>query len=168
MALAITALLGSLVVPAILASVDRARIDAAEKSLKAIAEAVNLFADRVQLYPASMTQLIIPIQPGDPSICGTTYEGRANQWGGPYLDRAVPAAGVPIGIGTVQNTFTSLSDPSGIDYLQPVVNDVLLEDAVGLDGRMDGGDGAAAGAVRWTATGGGFASVRYLIPYRDC
>jgi prepilin-type N-terminal cleavage/methylation domain-containing protein len=168
-ALAITALLGALVVPAILASVDRARIDAAEKSLKAIAEGVNLFADRVQVYPSSMTQLLIPITTADADICGTLYSaGRAGQWGGPYLDRAVPAAGVPIGIGTVQNAFTSLPDPSGIDYLQVVVNGVLLEDAAGLDGRMDGGDGAAAGAVRWTVTGGGFVSVRYLIPYRDC
>ncbi len=168
-ALAITALLGALVVPAILASVDRARVDAAEESLKAIGEAVDLFADRVQEHPGAMRQLLIPITTADADICGNPYNaGRANQWGGPYLDRAVPTAGVPIGIGTVQNAFTSRADPSGIDYLQPVITGVLLEDAAALDVRMDGGDGAASGAIQWTAAGGGFVIVNYLIPYRDC
>lgn len=168
-ALAITALLGALVVPAILASVDRARVDAAEESLGAIADAVNLFADRVQEHPRQMTQLVIPITTGMTDICGGAYtNGDVGQWGGPYLDRAIPSAGVPIGIGTVQNTFTSRADPSGIDYLQPVVNGVLVEDAQALDNRVDGGDGINSGAIRWTVTGGGFATVFYLIPYPDC
>lgn len=169
-ALAIMALLGALVVPAILASVDRARIDAAEESLHAIADAVNLFADRVQVYPGTMTQLVIPIETTDTHICGGNYDnGDVGQWGGPYLDRALAADGVPIGIGTVQNDFEIRADPSGIDYLQPVVVDVLLEDADGLDTRVDGGDGPSSGAVRWEAAPqAGFATLYYLIPFPDC
>ena len=168
-ALAIMVVLGALVVPSIVANVDRARIDAAEESLEGIADAVNLFADRVDEYPGTVTQLVVPITTGDADICGDTYNnGEVNRWAGPYLNRSVPSAGLPISIGTVQNAFTTLADPSGIDYLRPGVDSVLTEDAEALDRRVDGGDGASGGTIRWSDIGGGFTTTYYLIPYPDC
>jgi prepilin-type N-terminal cleavage/methylation domain-containing protein len=169
-ALAIIALLGALVVPSIIASVDRARVKGAEDSLTALARGVGMFEDRVNAYPSRLTQLVFPIVAGtDTDICGTTYNvGQQNRWGGPYLDRTIPAAGVPIGIGTVVNQFDVLPDPSGIDYLRLVIGNVLLEDAAALDMRVDGGDGAGGGTIRWLAPAGGFVTAYYLIPFADC
>ena len=45
---------------------------------------------------------------------------------------------------------------------------MLVEHAQALDRRVDGGDGASAGTIRWTSIGGGFTITYYLIPYPDC
>ena len=167
-AMAILVVLGALIVPAIITTVDRSRVEAAEDSLGAIGEAITLFADRVNEYPAALTQLVVPITGADTDICGATYNGgEQNRWAGPYLDRALPAGGVPVGVGTADNAFGVLANPSGIDYLQVVVREVLPEDAAALDQRIDGGDGLADGALRWTA-GADFVTAYYLIPFPDC
>lgn len=167
-ALVITAVLGALIVPTIIATVDRSRVDGARESIEAIADAIDLFADQVNEYPATVTQLVVPITGADTDICGAGYTGgEQNRWSGPYLDRALSATGVPIGVGTVADAFTVLPDPSGIDYLEIEVREVLLEDAAGLDRRIDDGDGATAGALRWSPAGD-YVTARYLIPFPDC
>ena len=167
-AMAILVILGALLVPAIIGTVDRARVEGAEDSLDAIADGITLFADQVNEYPASLTQLVVPITGADTDICGATYTGgEQNRWAGPYLDRALPATGVPVGVGTADNAFGVLADPSRIDYLQVVIREVLPEDASALDQRIDGGDGASAGALRWTA-GADLVTAYYLIPFPDC
>lgn len=169
-ALAIMAILGALVVPSIISAVDRARVRAAEDSLKSLARGITLFQDRVDAYPAMLTQLVFPIVAGsDAEICGAFYDvGQQNRWSGPYLDRTVPAAGVPIGIGFVASAFSILPGPGGIDFLQLVIQDVLVEDAAALDHRVDGGDGPADGTLRWSAPSGGVVTAYYLIPIPDC
>ena len=168
-ALAIMAVLGALIVPTIFSSVDRARADGAVESLEAIGDAVALFADRVNEYPATLTQLVEPITAGDTDICGAAYTGgEQNRWDGPYLDRAISATGVPLGVGTAANALGVVSHPSGIDYLAVQVDPVLEEDAEALDHRIDDGDGATAGALRWTAPASGFVTASYLIPFPDC
>lgn len=168
-ALSIMIVLGALVVPSIIATVDRSRAEAAEESLEAIADAVELFADRVDEYPATLDQLVIPVTGADSPICGGSYTGgEQNRWAGPYLDRALTATGVPIGVGTVQNAFTVLADPSGIDYLRVGVRDVLVEDARALDQRIDAADGASGGALRWSPATDPYVIAYYLIPFPDC
>lgn len=168
-ALAIMIILGALVVPSIIASADRARINGAEDSLGAIAEAIDLFSDRISQYPRTLSQLVIPITTGDLHICGVTYTAaEAGRWAGPYLDRSIPAAGIPIGVGTLASVFSVQADPSGIDYLRPEVVGVLTEDAEALDRAIDGADGQNAGTFRWSAPSGGVVTAYYLIPFRDC
>lgn len=169
MALAIMFVLGALVVPSIIATVDRGRVEGAEDSLAAIREAITLFSDQVAEHPASLTQLVVPITGTDVDICGEAYTaGEQNRWAGPYLDRALAASGVPVGVGTAANAFSVLPDASGIDYLQIVVQDVLVEDAEALDFRIDAGDGADSGALRWAAASPDFVTAHYLIPFPDC
>lgn len=176
MTLAILFVLGALVVPSIVATADRSRVDGAEDSLSAIREAIGLFSEHVGKRPASLRQLVVPItasavaMPGtDTDICGATYSvGEQARWAGPYLDRALSASGIPLGVGTAENALSVLPDPSGIDYLQIVVQDVLVEDAEALDRRMDGGDGPGSGAFRWDAAAPGFVTARSLIPFPDC
>ena len=167
-AMAILVVLGALLVPAIVGTVDRSRVESAEDSLEAIAEAILLFADRVNEYPASLTQLVVPISGADTDICGATYTGgERNRWAGPYLDRALPDTGVPVGVGTADNALGVRADPSRIDYLQVVIREVVPEDARALDERIDGGDGPDAGALRWAA-GADLVTAYYLIPFPDC
>lgn len=167
-ALAVIVVLGALIVPSIIATVDRSRVDGAEDSLEAIADAIDLFADQVDEYPASLTQLVVPITGSDTDICGAAYNaGEQNRWSGPYLDRALSAVGVPVGVGTVDNAFGVLTDPSGIDYLQVVIQNVLPDDATALDRRIDDSDGQSAGAFRW-ADAGEYVTAYYLIPFPDC
>ncbi len=167
-ALAIMVVLGALIVPTIIATVDRSRVEGAEDSLEAIGDAIDLFSDQVNEYPASLSQLVIPITGTDTDICGDTYNGgEQNRWSGPYLDRALSGSGVPVGVGTAAITFTVLADPSGIDYLRVEVQDVLLEDAQALDLRIDDSDGQNAGALRWAAAGD-YVTAYYLIPFPDC
>lgn len=167
-ALAILVVLGALIVPSIIATVDRSRIDGAEESLEAIADAIDLFADQVDEYPASLSQLVVPITGGDTDVCGATYNaGEQNRWSGPYLDRALAGSGVPVGVGTAADAFSVLTDASGIDYLQVVVQDVLPEDAEALDRRIDDSDGQSVGAFRWAAAGD-YVTAYYLIPFPDC
>lgn len=168
-ALAIMVILGALVVPSIIASADRARVNGAQDSLEAIADAIDLFADRVDRYPRTLSQLVIPITTGDLHICGGTYTaGEAGRWAGPYLDRSIPAAGIPTGVGTLASVFSVQAHPSGIDYLRTELVGVLTEDAQALDRVIDGADGENEGTFRWSAPSGGVVTAYYLIPFRDC
>ena len=79
---------------------------------------------------------------------------------------------VALGFGNFNATehadaFTVLPDPSGIDWLRIEIQEVLPEDAAALDRRIDDGDGAVDGALRWTAAGD-YVTARYLIPFPDC
>lgn len=168
-ALAIMAILGAVIVPTIFSAVDRARVDGAVESLDAIGEAIALFVDQVNGHPASLTQLVVPITGADADICGAGYNGgEQNRWAGPYLERAVAAGGVPLGVGTAANAFSVQADPSGIDYLRVDILEVAQEDAAALDRRLDEGDGPASGALRWTGPVGGLVTAHYLVPFPDC
>lgn len=174
-AIAVIAILASVLVPAVVTAVGRARVRSAQQSLEAISDAIATFEDNVGTggnrigYPSTLDQLVVPITTASANICGDTYlGGQVNGWDGPYLHRPIPASGLPISVGTVAATFGVLIDASAIDFLTVDVSDVTDEDAAALDRRIDGGDGATAGTLRWTAAGNGLVTLRWLFPYPDC
>jgi len=168
-ALAVVAVLAAVIAPAIASLVTRARIDGAAETLEGISDAIVTFHDDVGEYPQSMTQLVEPLVNGDQDICGNNYNGgERNRWAGPYWHRGIPAGGLPISIGSVNNNFFVLADPSGIDYMTPVVTNVTDDDATELDLKIDLGDGANAGTIRWQTAGGGLVSLGWIVPFPDC
>lgn len=172
---AVIAILTAVLVPAVASNIGRARVHSAQESLEAVTEAILSFREDVGTgggtigYPAGLGQLVAPIANPAANLCGSDYNGgQEGRWDGPYLNRAIPAAGLPIGIGTVATTFGVVAAAGGIDYLTIDVVNVVDEDAIALDGTVDDADGAAAGTVRWTIAGSGLVTVSWLLPFPDC
>lgn len=168
--LAIAVILAGVVVPGVVRSLDRTRLDTGQKSLESIASAIAAFQNDIGEYPPTMSQLLIPLVNGDQDICGSNYNGgQRNQWDGPYITRDLPTGGLPIGIGKVRNSFTILTAAGGIDYLTIVTDSVEEADALAMDDRIDGDNSQGSGTIRWTAPdANGFVTFGYCIPFPDC
>lgn len=180
-ALALILIIGAAAVPQVIASVDRARVDRAAASLKGLADATTAFNRDVKRhnaltpFPGKLTHLTSAIPSGtagETDVCGTTYDaGEAERWQGPYLDRVIPATGLPIGIGTIENQLIATPSVNGGSLLTFVVVGATIEDALALNGRVDGNEGAGAateGTVRWLDHGDGTVTLHYLRPVPSC
>jgi prepilin-type N-terminal cleavage/methylation domain-containing protein len=182
-ALALILIIGAAAVPQVIASVDRARVDRAAASLRGIVEATAAFNRDVKAhntltpFPGKLTHLttvIAATTAGETDICGATYNANeAGRWQGPYLDRSIPSSGLPIGIGVVQNELALVppDPPADGTMLALVVTGATIEDAMALNARVDGPEGAGAaeqGTVRWTDHGDGTVTLHYLRPVPPC
>lgn len=164
-ALAVMVTLAAVIVPGVVQILDRARVDRGYESLNAISAAVLAFRTDVGHSPAALTQLSEPITGAMSSSCGVSYGQKGGQaakaWAGPYLNRIVPTTGLPVGIGTAENALNQVGAT-----LQVTVNGVLEADALALDTRVDGGDGAGAGGVQWSGTD--FVTLLWVMPAPAC
>lgn len=186
-ALAIILILGATLVPHVIASVDRSRVDQAAATLQAMVDGTTRFNRDVRPFndtkpfPGSLSQLTTPIASASASsldICGSQYSvARANAWKGPYINRVVPAGGVPISIGTAQDAFVLVTEPVGdqtATLLAVEVTGVTIEQAQALNLRVDGDEPTtpeALGTVRWTPPAGdgeGLVTLQYLRPVPTC
>ena len=167
-AVALLVVIATIVVPVWTRSRATERVDRADRELKALTDALDTFADEVGEWPASLAQLVTPIQAGDADVCGQAYNGgeRAS-WAGPYLSRPVGASGVPVGVGTAAPELTRF-DSGEIDYIGVAVDGVELGDVEALDRQVDGDGDPGSGTVRWTAAGGGQVTLTWMIPIPAC
>lgn len=170
--------LAALVTPGLLGRLDRSRVEAAAESLEGIRTAIHdpsraggSFRRDVGMYPHALSHLTRQISTFDANSCGVSYTTIDSAgWNGPYLNRMVPATGVPIAIGVVRDTLTR-EPPSGGDspVLAIHVDSVAIEDAGALDLHVDGVRDSTAGSVRWGPAGGeGFVTLHYLLPMKNC
>jgi type II secretory pathway pseudopilin PulG len=182
-ALGIMMILGAAVVPHVISSVDRARVNEAAASLQEIVQATTDFnrdvraANSTKPFPGSLSQLTTAIVGGDAGvtdICGATYSAaNAAAWKGPYVNRVVPAGGVPLSIGTAQDAFARVTG-GGATLLAIEVTGVTIEHAEALNAAVDGIEAAtpeALGSVRWSPAGGdsgGRVTLHYLRPVPAC
>lgn len=169
--------LAALVTPGVLGRLDQSRVDASAQSLEGLTTAIHdpsrgggSFRRHVGVYPRTLSHLTRQIGTTDVNSCGAAYtETDSAGWSGPYLNRVVPAAGMPIGIGVVQDTLVRDASLLTAPVLKILVTSVALEDAQALDTRVDGIADSAAGAVRWGAADGeGFVTLEYLMPVKNC
>lgn len=169
-ALAIAVVVAALVAPGIAASLDRARISRGLDSLEAVRDAVLAFEDDVREYPGTVSQLVDALGGGDTDICGNTYTGgERNRWAGPYLDRLLPASGLPVGVGTVADAFVLYVQGGDVDWLAIETDSVEEADALELDDQVDDGDGLAAGTLQWTVPDAdGLVTLSFIIPIPAC
>jgi hypothetical protein len=143
-------------------------VDEAETGLKRLTDAVADFHADVGEWPASLDVLVRSLEPGDADLCGAGFNGgERNAWAGPYLDRAIPAGGLPVGIGTVDPALTRVAG-DGIDFLALTIPGLDALDAEALDARVDGDGDPVTGTIRRTAPAGGTVTVTWLVPVSGC
>ena len=110
--------------------------------------------------PARFDQLIDPLAPGDTSLSGHTYTGGERQrWDGPYYHLLVENPGPLTGMGQVTGFRLINTDPR----IPALVLESDIYDAAALDGKFDSGDGADAGAIRWTPISGDQVELEYRL-----
>lgn len=177
-ALAIMVVIASVVTPVLLGALDRARYDATLETFEGIGEGVFNFENDIGEYPSALSQLTTRITGSQENICGDDYStsgnnSDVNQWDGPYLNRLVPATGLPTPVGRVRNQLEGYrqvwwQDPS---ELRMFVDSVVVEDAWAINERIDGdgNDGSTTNAVRWTtADANGLVVLTFVVPIGSC
>ena len=168
-ALLIMAALAAVIMPGVVRSMDRARVERSFEQLEGIAAAVIDFENDVNRYPSTLTMLATAPVAGDDNSCGADLSnGQRGNWAGPYIDRLVPAPGIPVGIGTAATGLVRIPLSGQSALLLIVVNDVSEADALALDQMVDG-DGAGAGTVLWgPIEADGFVTLAWAIPINGC
>lgn len=168
--LAIGIVLAVAVLPSVIGAMDQSRVEQSAKSFHAIGEAIGSMWGDVEQYPGSLSDLSGPL--GATDLCGNAY-ANPGDWTGPYLSRTVPATGLPLPIGTANNTLTYTEvvppDPNPEYMLWVTVEGASHEDALALNAEVDddGGD-SAAGAIRWGAPTDGVVDLSYVRPVQPC
>lgn len=169
--MAVILILGAALIPNLAGVLDRGRVDAAAESLAGLVEAMSAMREDNQDWPGQLEHLSRPITTDDTNICGSTYaQGRVNNWAGPYVDRVIPASGVPVGIGVAQNDLIRQVVSGNDGYLIIEVTGVTVEDAEALNEKVDADGSSTAGTVRWTTppSAEGLVTLDYLRPIRGC
>lgn len=169
-AVAIMMLLAATVLPNLMGVFDRARVDNAEKSLKALIDGMSEMRADNQDWPGRLSHLVTPITTADLNICGSTYPvGKVGNWGGPYLDRLIPSTGVPVAIGIAQNQLVREVISGNDAYLIIQVSGVTEEDAQQLNLQVDADNSFTSGTVVYSAAGpDGLVTLSYRRPIRGC
>lgn len=164
--LAIGIVLAAAVIPSLIGGVDRSRVNETAASFEAIARAVTAMFEDTGRYPGQLSHLTEPIAANQTGACTplTQYGAAAANWAGPYLDRTVPATGLPLPIGVARN---QIGHSAGPPVLLITVDDVEERDALALNAKMDADNSANAGAIRWGAVdGSGLTELVYARPVR--
>jgi type II secretory pathway pseudopilin PulG len=174
-AVVVVLLLAGAALPGLVAPRDRARVDRAVLELYRITDAMSTMRGDNQDWPGRVSHLARPIVVGERNVCGDwsnqgTYgPGKVNNWAGPYIDRMVPAAGLDIGIGVVQDSVVREPLQGNNAYLVLEIHRVSEEDAIELSRRVDGNVSATEGTVQWSpADAAGLVRVEYRRPIRGC
>lgn len=166
-AIALFTIIAVVLLPVLFTASSIERLDQADATLKEITDAIAAFHADVDRWPSSMPQLVSAIAAGDRDLCDAAYGGRRTQWDGPYLRRALPADGLPVGIGTAQHEFAFMAGTT-IDYLRVVVTGVEPGDAIALDDMIDGDGGQTTGTVQWSDPVGVVVTLYWTIPITKC
>lgn len=170
--------LAAVLTPGLLGRLDHSRVEASERSLIGLGTAIHdpsrgggSFRQHVGVFPGAVSHLTRQIGTADLNSCGAAYTTTDSAgWRGPYLNRTVPATGIPVGVGVLRVALTREPATGGTaPVLKLHVDSVDLGDAASLDLLVDGVRDSAAGTVRWgPANADGFVTVDYLIPVKNC
>jgi type II secretory pathway pseudopilin PulG len=164
-------IMAAVILPSIIRAVDQARVDGAVDELVKIYTAIFAFRTATDESPRRMSQLVLPITTAQRNICNGPYTGNGGgtdvaEWvagppPGPFYDKLVPAAGLPIGIGLLQDSFPrSGTNPYWVNVR---IFNVSLDDATQLDLRND--DGVwNTGNIIWSAAATDPVNLTVLIP----
>lgn len=184
-AVAVVIVLATALLPNLLASTDRLRVQSTALVLEALSDGISTARFDNQDWPLLLSHLVHGITTNDLNICGSTYRaGTVNNWDGPYYERTFPATGLPTAIGVIRDTLEReiISGGGGgpgqgqgqggggaVSLLKIVVDSVPEEDARELNRIVDADGDAAAGTIRWTApSGSGLTTVRWLRTIKGC
>lgn len=161
--------LAAIVLPQVAGRVRGATPTAVLSTLSTASDAIGQFKADVRRYPGRLEWLATDA--GAPTdICGNAIPaGLLDRWGGPYIQRQVPATGIPAGDATVLNVLER-ADPASTTVSSLILKavEVTLEDAETIDRQVDGVVDLSAGTVRWIDIAGSADTLYYHYPIRDC
>ena len=163
-ALAIMVMIAATVMPSVIGTIDRERQQRAYDTIVALIEAMDDYRADVGFYPRNLSYLTTPVVGTDQNSCGQAIGNtRAGLWQGPYDDRAIPTTGLPVFVGTTQNTLVRTPTTGGPNpTLAMRISDVLLIDAEALDIMFDGAVSSTTGLIRWGAVTDGRVTLEYV------
>lgn len=166
---ALLVVIATIMLPVLSAGGASNRLNQADSELKGLTDAIASFFRGVTEWPGDVEDLVSPIGGGDQDVCGRGYSGgERNGWVGPYLNVAIPAGGLDVGIGTVRPDFAHV-DAGEYDLLGIVVDNVEVGDAMALDDMVDADGDAAGGTIQWTTPPvGGQVTLTWYIPITPC
>lgn len=169
--LAIVAVTAAIVLTALAGRARSGTAGALAQSFNALSTAVQQFRGDVRRYPGRLDLLSAAPVAGDDDVCGTALSPAArNRWQGPYLQRPVPAAGLPAGDATILNDVQrspATATPQDVGTLFIVAVDVDATIAEALEREFDGNADYTDGAIRYI-TGGATDTLKYAMPIRGC
>lgn len=176
-ALAIMAILASIVVPGVVNRLRKAEAAAVIDTIKNIRQSILAYRDNVGRYPFELQQL--QAKPGTGAISsldicsGALPVSGINAWRGPYLAQRITSSGLRIGNATLLDDLTrqpanANTQPDG--FLRLTVTEIEQEIADEVEISFDGGSGdLTTGAVTWTAVpGSGYGTLLFHIAIRNC
>lgn len=182
-AVAVMAVLGAVVVPAITGYLDRSRVQKSAVVLNDLANALVNFRTTVTDSPKRLSHLSTVIASADTTDCTgtspTTFVAygatNAPKWttAGPYYPKAISKTGFPLPIGIANDIVVRTSANTTAGFLKITIPNVGLSDANELNKLVDGPNDAnaanqtnATGAVQWSTVPSSnlLVTVTYSVP----
>jgi prepilin-type N-terminal cleavage/methylation domain-containing protein len=157
-ALAIMAILGAVMIPALNGKLQDSRETAISQSLNGIALGMAEYKKAMGRYPGQLNLLADNPVVASTDICGnTTSLSSTALWRGPYISREFSTAGMPIGDGRIlspvrRSPTTVTSTPPTIAYALVDVTGVETSVATDLEKLFDGVSDNTAGTIRYTTS----------------
>lgn len=170
--LGIIVVLAAVILTQVAPQARRGGTAALAQNLNAVSTAITSFRGDVRRYPSTLAQLTRPLASGDVDVCGGNMPAVVrNRWHGPYLQRTVPAAGLPSGDATILNGL--VRDPASGSFdsvatLYIIAVNVDRDAATDLEARFDGNADFSGGTVRWVSGGAAGDTLRFAVPIRGC
>lgn len=170
--LAIIVALAAVILAQVANQAKRGGTAALAQNLNSVSTAINAFRGDVRRYPSSLAQLTRPLVNGDADACGGNMPAVVrNRWRGPYLQRAIPAGGLPSGDATILDGLlrvpaTGNFNATGTLYVVAV--NVDRDAATDLEAQFDGNADFTGGTILWIQGGAAGDTLRFAIPIRGC
>ncbi len=159
-AIAIVLILASVIAPSLIAYADEQRAEDTAAILNAVGTGLvgaNGFRTSLGINAGRVSQLTNRPTANNAAIddnsCGALITtGQQGNWdtNAPFVTFMIPRAGLVTPIGIAEDTMSRNPNSNAVGVNQIVFKSVDLRDVLLLDTFVDGGDGAAAGSIRWT------------------
>jgi general secretion pathway protein G len=167
-ALAIIAVVGAVVIPALRAQIEESRISKMVVDLRSIAQAIREYEKHVGTYPADLSELTTrPVAGTDKNSCGVILTApEVALWRGPYLPSPAPyIEGEDTIFGNLKRKNGSTKNP---DILQISVRQPPMATALKVDSLFDGDGDLTAGTITWNTNLFPQGQMFYSEPIQGC
>lgn len=157
-ALAIMAVLGAVMIPALSGKLRDSRQAAIAQTLNGLALGMAEYKKAMGRYPGQLSVLSVNPVVSTTDICGaTTSLSSTALWRGPYISREFATTGMPMGDGRVlpgvrRLPTTVTSTPPVIAYALIDVTGVETSIATDLEAAFDGIASNTGGTIRYTSS----------------
>jgi type II secretory pathway pseudopilin PulG len=173
--LAILAVLAGVIITQVAPRIFQGQAAALGSTFNSLSGALATFRQDVGRYPQRLSHLDDPIVATTQfDLCHTALGYTAAsvaRWKGPYIDRAIDAAGLVVGDALVTDSLerSPLANPPAFSTMFIVTAEVDTAIFVALENTFDGAFSATTGSIRWIETGTtNRGTLRYALPVRGC